>query len=76
MVPFRLFHFCMFIDTGIVVKLSYRYWSKLAGLGQIDYRQTSNMRRPKSQILNVSRLVLQPPLCNPLKPSVKSNMTV
>ena len=37
-------------------------------------RQTSNIRSAEHQILNVSRLVLQLPLCNPLKPGVKSRM--
>ena len=32
------------------------------------YRQTSNIRRTKSQNLNISRLVLQSSLPNPLKP--------
>ena len=38
------------------------------------YRKISNTRRTKSQILNVSRLVLQLSLPNPLKPSVNSRM--
>ena len=36
------------------------------------YRQTSNIRCIKSQNLNVSSLVLQLSLLNPLKPGVKS----
>ena len=39
-----------------------------------DYRQLYNVRRTKSQNLNVSRLVLQFPVPNPLKPGVKSRM--
>ena len=39
-----------------------------------NYRKISNIRRIKSQNLNVSRLVLQLPLPNPLKPGVKSRM--
>ena len=35
------------------------------------HRQTFNMRRTKSQNLNVSRLVLRLSLSNPLKPGVK-----
>ena len=38
------------------------------------YRQTSNISRTKSQTLNVSCLVLQLSLPNPLKPGVKSRM--
>ena len=37
-----------------------------------DYRQISSKRRTKSQNLNVSCLVLQLYLLNPLKPGVKS----
>ena len=36
-----------------------------------NYRKISNIRRTKSQILNVSRLALQWSLCNILKPCVK-----
>ena len=39
-----------------------------------SYRQTSNIRRIKSQNLNISRLVLPLSLSNPLKPGVKSRM--
>ena len=38
------------------------------------YRQIFNIRRTKSQNLDASRLVLQFPLCNILKPDVKSRM--
>ena len=38
------------------------------------YRQISNISRTKSQYWNVSRLVLQLSLPNPLKPGVKSIM--
>ena len=37
------------------------------------YRQTSNIRPTKYQNLNISRLVLQLSLHNPLKPGVKSS---
>ena len=40
----------------------------------IVYHQTSNISHTKSQNLNVSRLVLQLSLPNPLKPGVKSRM--
>ena len=40
------------------------------------YRQLSNIRRTKSQNLNVSCLVLQLSVPNPLKPSVKKRMKV
>ena len=38
------------------------------------YRQSSNIRHIKSYILNVSRLVFQLSLPNPLKPDVQSGM--
>ena len=38
--------------------------------------QISNIRRTKSQNLNVSRLVLQLSLPNQLKPDVKSRMKI
>ena len=38
------------------------------------YLQISNIRRTKSQNLNIYHLVLQLPLCNLLKPVVKSKM--
>ena len=40
----------------------------------ITYRQVSNIRRTKSQTLNVSCLGLQLFLSNPLKPGIKSRM--
>ena len=40
----------------------------------IKYRQLSDIRRTKSQNLNVSRLSLQLSLCNILKPDVKPRM--
>ena len=39
-----------------------------------NYRQITNISRTKFQILNVTRLVLQLSLRNPLKPCVKSRM--
>ena len=45
-------------------------WSEQNG----TYRQISYIRRTKSQNLNDSRLVLQLPLPNPLKPGVKPSM--
>ena len=39
-----------------------------------QYRQTSIIRRTKSQHLNVYRLVLQLYLSNPLEPGMKSRM--
>ena len=38
------------------------------------YRKTSSISHTKSQSLNVSHLVLQLSLPNPLKPGVKSSM--
>ena len=43
-------------------------------LDQPSYRQVSNIRRTKSQNINVSCLVLQLSLPNPLKPCVKLRM--
>ena len=40
----------------------------------LKYRKISNIRRTKYKNLNKSRLILQSPLPNPLKPSVKSRM--
>ena len=39
-----------------------------------NYHKTSSISRTKSQNLNVSNLVLQLPLLNPLKPGEKSRM--
>ena len=39
-----------------------------------NYRKTSSISRTKSQNLNVSNLVLQLSLLNPLKPGVKSRI--
>ena len=41
---------------------------------ECDYRQTSNINRTNYQNVNVSRLVLQLCLPNPLEPGVKSKM--
>ena len=41
---------------------------------KFDYRKICNIRRTKSPNLNVSRLVLQLSLPNPMKPGVKSRM--
>ena len=40
------------------------------------YREVSNIRRTKSQNVNVSRLIFYLSLPNPLKPGVKSRMKV
>ena len=46
-------------------------------MGESDkYRQISNIHRTKSQILAVSRLVLQLYLSNPLKPGIKLRMKI
>ena len=50
------------------------YMQPKCGYQCLDYRQTSNIWRTKSKHLNVSRLVLQFSLPNPLKPGVKSSM--
>ena len=41
---------------------------------EVEYRQFFNIRRTQSQNINGSRLVLQFPLPNPLKPGVKLRM--
>ena len=41
---------------------------------ELYYRKISNIGRTKSPNLNVSRLVLQLSLPNPIKPGVKSRM--
>ena len=41
-------------------------------VGMNQYRKVSNIRRTKCQNLNDSRLVLQLPVPNPVKPSIKS----
>ena len=55
---------------------AYSHWLNpyLCDCGYIDYRKISNIRRTKSQNLNVSRLGLQVSLRNILKPSVKWRM--
>ena len=40
----------------------------------ITYRKISNIRRTQNQNLTDSRLIMQLPLPNPLKPGVKSRM--
>ena len=51
---------------------------KFAPKGPIDnnpaYRKISDIRRTQNQNLNDSRLIMQLPLPNPLKPGVKSRM--
>ena len=47
--------------------------SLMLPLGKL-YRKTSSISRTKSQNLNVSNLVVQLSLLNPLKPGVKSRM--
>ena len=46
------------------------------GDGRYTYRKISNIRRTKSQNLNVSRFVLQLSSPNPMKPGVKSRMKI
>ena len=48
------------------------YW--YAFTGKCMYRKTSSLSRTKSQDLNVSCLLLQWSLPNPLKPGVKLRM--
>ena len=63
--------------VGIVLRKLHISSSKSETLscGSVCYcRQTSNIRRTKLRNLNVSRLVLQLSLSNPLKPGFKSRM--
>ena len=48
-------------------------WSK-NNIFECKYRKISNIKRTKSPNLDVSRLVLQLSLPNPMKPGVKSRM--
>ena len=52
----------------MVIQFTYAYMFHRA------YRKISNISRTKSPDLNVSRLVLQLSLPNPMKPGVKSRM--
>ena len=47
------------------------HWSRY-----YTYRQTFDISRPKSQNINVSRLILQMSLSNPLKPGAQSSMKI
>ena len=51
-----------------------KHCEKLEEFYHLTYRQTSNIMRTKSQILNVSRLVLHLYLSSQLKPGVKSRI--
>ena len=58
-------------------KLAYCWldrWELISVNFMYEYRKISNIRRTKSPKLNVSRLVLQLLLPNPMKPGVKSRM--
>ena len=59
---------------NLVKSKRYRVLSYLQASDVLMYRQTSNISCTKSQNLNVSHLVLQLSLANPLKPCVKSRM--
>ena len=64
-------HACIFSTVAtdaLVLKL------QTINIHSVDYRQFSNIRRTQSQNINVSRLVLQLSLPNPLKPGVKLRM--
>ena len=64
--PYRMVINCVF--QSLLPSLS------SALLFGIDYRKIHNISHTKSPNLNVSRLVLQLPLPNPMKPGVKSRM--
>ena len=59
----------IFIDYAVCYN-----WTFSVKLTWWSYRKISNIRRTKFQTLNVSRLVLQLSLPNPMKPGVKSRM--
>ena len=68
---------------GVDITISHRHshsnqwsWAILKPPSGAMYCQTSNIGCTKSPNLNVSRLVLQLSLPNPLKPGVKSGMKV
>ena len=67
-----------FVDTNALPQPKLTYWQLDPQEQTVEletkYRQTSNISRTKSQNLNVSRLVLQLSLPNPLKPGIKSRM--
>ena len=56
-------------DTAINQIYGYQNWVQ-----ESTYCKISNIRRTQNQNLNVSRLIMQLPLPNPLKPGVKSRM--
>ena len=62
----RCITICMMLTNGIC--------GRIAKNTNTEYRQIFNTRRTTSQTLNVSCLVLQLSLPNPLKPGVKSSM--
>ena len=61
------------ISLGTNLKIGEGF-GKGASCIQIGYRKTSSISSTKSQNLNISNLVLQLPLLNPLKPGDKSRM--
>ena len=54
--------------------MNLRQISRIKASQNWEYRKTACISRTKSQNLNISRLVLQLSLPNPLKPGVKSSM--
>ena len=64
------------IPGGYIIECRTWYWnwSEPLGVIMLYYRKVSNIRRTKSQNLNISHLDLQLPLHNILKPSVKRRM--
>ena len=63
----------LFAGLSVVASHRWQHTAKWACVAAY-YRQVSNIRCTKSQNLNVSRLVVQLSLSNPLKPGVKSRM--
>ena len=56
--------------------VSIAFKNSLRAVTKYDYRKTSSINRTKFQNLNVSNLVLQLSLLNPLKPGVKLRMNM
>ena len=70
------FDFCVVESYVAVADINEGYLASVIGsqILSADYCKTSSISRTKSQNLNVSCLLLQWPLPNPLKPGVKLRM--
>ena len=61
-------------DNDLLHSASSYYWINAEFWSNFDYCQTSNIGHTKSHNLNVSLLILQLSLPDPLKPGIKSRM--